>query len=437
LVDVLVVGAGAAGIAAAHTLRQRGLAVIVLEARDRIGGRVWTSAAWPALPVDMGAGWIHGYARNPLTALARAVNATLYPSDTIFLGGRLALYHTDGRRLTEAERADLEARFDATLREIETLSRARQSRGLPDISLQAGLEHVRAARGFSAQAMRELNYKFNSEMEHEYSGDIGHLSLYHWDDDQTPMVMGEHDALPGGGYVRLFEPLARDLDVRLEHVVERIAYDDAGVSVTTQRGVFTAQRAIVTLPLGVLKAGTVAFSPELPERKLAAIRALDMGVLNKIVLRFSFRFWPAEAEWLGYISEEKGHWAEWFNLGKHVGEPVLVAYNAGHYGREVEQLSDGEMVASALATLRTLFGERAPEPIAWQISRWASDPFARGAYSHLPPGATGDDRDALAEPVANRLFFAGEAASREYSANVHGAWLSGLREAERILAQGT
>jgi monoamine oxidase len=432
--DVLVIGAGVAGLAAARALADRGLNVIVLEARNRLGGRVWTSDAWPALPLDLGAGWIHGYARNPLTPLAQAVGAPFHPSDTIYLGGWLALYAGDGRRLTDDERDAVEGRFETARREIEQVSRARQAQGLPDISLHAALEQ--AARHLSEAERRALNYKFNSEVEHEYSGDLADLSLYHWDEDQTPELLGDHDAVPGGGYVRLFEPIARELDIRLEQIVERVEYGGSGVIITTKRGSFAAPQAIVTVPLGVLKAGAVEFSPELPEAKRAAIRALHMGVLNKAALRFPFRFWPAEAEWLGYISEEKGCWAEWFNLGKHTDQPVLVAYNAGRYGREVEALSDEAMVAEAVRTLRVMFGERAPEPEAWQITRWASDPFALGSYSCLGVGASRRHRQALGEPVDERLFFAGEATSVEYPANVHGAWLSGLREAKRILATG-
>lgn len=430
--DVIVIGAGAAGLAAARALADAGRSVIVLEARDRIGGRVWTSDAWPGLPVDMGAGWIHGHARNPLTGMARAAGVSLRPSDTIALGGSLALYAA-GRRLTEAERRALEARFDDLMAGLAALADARRARRLPDLSLQAAFEQLGRERGLADDDLRALAYKLNSAIEHEYSGDIGDMSLYEWDEDGTPADMGGHDALPVEGYGRVLAPLARGLDIRLGRAVRCVAYGRDGVSVETGRGVFTAERAVVTLPLGVLKQGAVAFAPELPERKRAALDAIGMGVLNKLALRFPRVFWPEEAEWLGRLSDRKGEWAEWFNLGRHTGQPVLVGYNAGRFGREVEALADDEMAAGALAALRTMFGRAVPEPEAFQASRWASDPWAFGSYTYLRPGGTGADRDALAAPVAGRLFFAGEATSRRYLSTVHGALFSGQRAAQEAL----
>lgn len=428
--DVLILGAGAAGLAAARMLADAGRRVLVLEARDRLGGRVWTTE-FAGRPLDLGAAWIHGYEGNPLSEHARRAGIRLLPSDTILLGGELALYGTDGRRLTADERAAIEARFEELEAALKELGRARAGAGQPDISLQAAFDELRAQHGWPAETVGALNYKLNSEIEHEYSGDLSEMSLLNWDDDQTPFRLGAHDALPAGGWWPVLAPAARGLDIRRQHLVSRVEHGAQGVTVLTDQGAFTAPHAIVTLPLGVLKAGTVIFSPALPERKQAAIQRLGMGVLNKLVLKFPRVFWP-EADWLGYIAERRGRWAEWLDLSRHTGQPLLIGFNAAAYGREVEALSDEQTVAEGMRVLRRLFGD-VPKPEAFAITRWASDPFARGAYSFVGVGASSAERAALGEPVGGRLFFAGEATSVEYPGNVHGAWLSGERAAQEIL----
>jgi monoamine oxidase len=187
------------------------------------------------------------------------------------------------------------------------------------------------------------------------------------------------------------------------------------------------------LPQGVLKAGYVSFSPPLPEAKLAAIERMRMGILNKVYLRFPRIFWPEEADMLGYIPERKGEWAEWLNIAHYTGQPVLLAFNAADYGRALEDLPDDEIVAAAMATLRTMFGNDIPEPEAALITRWGADIYSHGSYSYMPLGATPDHYDDLAEPLGERVFFAGEATSSDFPATVHGAYLSGLRAAEEIL----
>jgi monoamine oxidase len=215
--------------------------------------------------------------------------------------------------------------------------------------------------------------------------------------------------------------------------VQQLSYNGRGVQARTGQGEYSGKYALVTLPLGVLQSGKVSFKPGLPAEKREAIQSLGMGVLNKLYLRFERPLWPEDLEWLEYIPAQKGRWAEWLNLHYYTGAPVLLGFNAASYGREVEKLSDKETVAGAMATLRTIFGKGLDEPQSWQITRWASDPFALGSYSFNAVGANRQERRALAAPLEGRLFFAGEASAEKYPATVHGAYLSGLREAERII----
>jgi len=182
-----------------------------------------------------------------------------------------------------------------------------------------------------------------------------------------------------------------------------------------------------------LKQASIKFEPPLPESKQDAIDRLAMGVLNKVYLKFPAVFWDKDVETISYVGERLGEGCDWLSFTPFTGQPVLMAFHGGEKGFALEDLSDDEIVAGAMQTLRVMFGEDIPEPEGVLITRWGKDPFSFGAYSHIPPFASGDDYDALAEPVDDVLFFAGEATSREYPSTVHGAYLSGVRAAEEIL----
>ncbi|PKL74641.1 MAG: amine oxidase, partial [Candidatus Melainabacteria bacterium HGW-Melainabacteria-1] len=206
------------------------------------------------------------------------------------------------------------------------------------------------------------------------------------------------------------------------------------VLVKTNQGNYSGDRLIITLPLGVLKRGDVSFSPAMPAPKRAAIQALGMGVLNKCYLRFAKVFWPAEIDWLEHIPSRRGEWNEWVSFKRAANLPILLGFNAADRGREIESLSDQAIVSSAMQTLRKIFGSQIPDPVDYQISRWASDPFARGSYSFNALGSTPNMRDDLAETLDEMLYFAGEATEREHFSTTHGAYLSGLRVADEIMA---
>ena len=198
---------------------------------------------------------------------------------------------------------------------------------------------------------------------------------------------------------------------------------------------FVADRVVVTLPLGVLQHNDVRFVPELPEAKRHAIATLGMGVLNKCYLRFAHAFWPDDIDWLEYIPQQHGEWTEWVSFQRATKLPVLLGFNAGDRGRDMEAWSDEKTVASAMSVLKTIFGHDIPNPVDHQITRWASDRFARGSYSFNALHATPAMRTALAQPLGGRLFFAGEASSKNHFGTAHGAYLSGVQAARDVLAQ--
>jgi monoamine oxidase len=398
--------------------------VLILEARDRIGGRVWTDSSFQGVSLDLGATWIEGIKGNPIASLAHSFNLRTLPTDF----DNRALYDFDGKRLSNLDVARIESNYQSMLRQVERLRDELEDEHEDDISLKQGFDRISSRRVLSNKERRELDYSINTEIEHDYGADVSDLSLFNWDQDEE---FGGKSVLFPGGYSQIAGALASGLDIRLNQSVKHIEYGNRGVRIVTDEKTFEAQRAIVTLPLGILKRGIVTFSPPLPERKLKAIRRVGMGILNKLYLRFPKVFWTKE-DLLGCISTRKGEWTEWLNFYKYTGEPILLGFNAGDYGWRIEALSNSQVIEAAMQVLRRIYGSSIPNPTGALITRWGSDPFTLGSYSYITPGATGADYDILAEPIGDRIFFAGEATSRTYAATVHGAFLSGEREARRI-----
>lgn len=419
---IVIIGAGVAGLATAQMLRQAGYRnITVLEGRDRIGGRTWTSHAWSDIPLDMGASWIHGTEGNPIWELAQSAGIATVETDE----DDSVTYKANGAELSEAEEEELEETAEWVLEDAEP------DDDDDDYSLQDAINEVLDDEDFDAEERKALEFWFGTSIGHEYAAELRELSAKSWDDDEE---LDGPDVIFPRGYEQIVHLLATGIDdIRLEHAVQEISRDGNGVRIVTTQGEFRADRCVVTVPLGVLKRGTIRFTPPLPADKQRAIDRLGMGLLNKVYLRFPSVFWDRDAGWIDYMSPEKGEWLEWLNLDYYLRVPVLLAFNAGDYGRQIEAMTDTQIVARAMQTLRRIYGQNIPDPTHWQITRWASDPFTYGSYSYLGVGATWRTRDTLAEPVGDVLFFAGEATVWDFPGTVHGAYLSGVRAAEAII----
>jgi len=419
---ILIIGAGVAGLAAARQLAGRGANVTILEARDRIGGRVWTDRTL-GTPVDLGASWIHGDSgKNPIRRLADehriATAATDYES--------IYLHDRGGGRVADSAVATINTQFAGLLAEVAKYGGKLRK----DISIQTGIERALEGEKLSGDEQHALAWARSTQVI-ATAEELSNLSLRYADDDEA---YNERDSLFPGGYDQVVSVMAKGTQVHLGQVVQRVELAGKGVVVTTNAGEHTADRVIVTLPLGVLKAGRVDFRPGLPAQKQAAINGLGMGTLNKVALKFAKRFWPADRQFVGQMSATYGEYPTVMNWSAHTGQPVLMAFTGGNFARALEARTDAQISGEIMNVLRRIYGGGATDPVAVRVTRWAADPFAGGSYSHVRVGASSDMFDHLAAPVQGRVFFAGEATSKAYRGTVHGAYLSGLRAAQEVAA---
>jgi len=280
---IIVVGAGLAGLAAAHSLAEAGFDVEIIEARNRIGGRVWTDRSL-GLPLDMGASWIHGAKKNPITKLAADASA---PLSNEFDYDNAHSYDADGA--PQGIDQDTYARFNVVFEDYFDNYLQRN----PKISVQNLLDDAWSKGDFDFLTRQQLNFLVNTNIEHEFGADAGELSVRGMDEGED---LKGGDVIFPQGYDAITNYLAEGLSIHTENIVSTIVYDKDGVKVVTNSGEYFADRVIVTVPLGVLKAEAIVFMPALDEQKQKAIDKLGMGVLNKVWLKLPTVFWEQDKD---------------------------------------------------------------------------------------------------------------------------------------------
>ncbi|PHH63013.1 hypothetical protein CDD81_6344 [Ophiocordyceps australis] len=304
----------------------------------------------------------------------------------------------------------------------------------------------------TAQDHRLLNWHV-ANLEYSNAANLHNLSLGLWDIDAGNEWEGHHTMVVGG-----YQSVARGLlqcpsmlKLTTKFAVKQITYQGHGSSgpalVEAEDGsTIEADYVVCTVPLGVLKQGTMAFDPPLPPCKTGVIERLGFGILNKVVLVYQEVFWEAKRHIFGVVRDaanrhstaqkdyaaSRGRFFQWFNVTSSTGLPCLIALMAGDAGYETEHSSNNHLISEATGILRAIFGRDIPYPVEAVVTRWGSDRFARGSYSSAGPEMLPDDYDTMAKPVGN-LFFAGEHTIGTHPATVHGAYLSGLRAASEVL----
>uniref|UniRef100_A0A673BZP6 Lysine-specific histone demethylase n=1 Tax=Sphaeramia orbicularis TaxID=375764 RepID=A0A673BZP6_9TELE len=307
----------------------------------------------------------------------------------------------------------------------------------------------------SSRDRQILDWHF-ANLEFANATPLSTLSLKHWDQDDDFEFTGSHLTVRNG-YSCVPVALAEGLDIKLNTAVRQVRYTASGCEViavntrsTTQTFIYKCDAVLCTLPLGVLKQQppAVQFVPPLPEWKTAAIQRMGFGNLNKVVLCFDRVFWDPSVNLFGHVGSTTASRGELFLFWNLYKAPILLALMAGEAAGIMENISDDVIVGRCLAILKGIFGSSAvPQPKETVVTRWRADPWARGSYSYVAAGSSGNDYDLMAQPITPgpaipgasqpvpRLFFGGEHTIRNYPATVHGALLSGLREAGRIADQ--
>ncbi|CAK9230419.1 unnamed protein product [Sphagnum jensenii] len=452
---VIIVGAGPAGLSAARHMQRMGFRVTVLEARDRVGGRVYTDRSTFSAPVDLGASIITGVEADVATERRADPSALLCKQLGLALTtlrGDCPLYDSvTGQKVPADIDAALEAEYNSLLDDTVTLV-AQNGDTAMRMSLEEGLEQSLKRRRSNGQNLSQLERRIMdwhfANLEYGCAAELKEVSLPYWNQDDVYGGFGGPHCMIKEGYSTAIEALGEGLDIRLSQTVTEIAYSvkegkikgdvKREVKVVTSCGdEFEGDAVLVTVPLGCLKAETIRFEPQLPDWKLASIKRLGFGLLNKVVMEFTVPFWDETVDYFGAAAEcteLRGRCFMFWNLKRTSGAPILLALVVGKAAYEVEHQESSDLIEHALIILRKLFGETAvPNPIASVVTNWGLDPFSRGAYSYVALGASGEDYDILARPVDNCVFFAGEATCKEHPDTVGGAMMSGLREAVRIV----
>ncbi|KAJ8753369.1 hypothetical protein K2173_019768 [Erythroxylum novogranatense] len=427
--SVIVIGGGISGVAAARALHDASFQVVLLESRDRLGGRVITDYSF-GFPVDLGASWLHGVCKeNPLAPLIGRLGLPLYRTsgdNSVLYDHDLesyALFDMDGNQVPQELVSKVGEVFESILQETEKV-RLEYSEDMSILRAFSIVFERRPELRLDGLAHKVLQW-YLCRMEGWFAADADTISLKSW--DQEELLPGGH-GLMVRGYVPVINTLAKGLDIRLGHRVMNIVRGYNGVKVTVENGkTFMADAALITVPLGVLKSKSITFEPKLPSWKEDAINELGVGIENKIALHFDNVFWP-NVEFLGVVAETSYGCSYFLNLHKATGHPVLVYMPSGQLARDIEKMSDEAAANFAFTQLQKILPD-ATSPVQYLVSRWGSDVNSLGSYSYDAVGKPHDLYERLRIPIDN-LFFAGEATSVNYPGSVHGAFSTGLMAAE-------
>lgn len=418
--DVVVIGGGISGAAAASRLASQGHQVVMLEARSRLGGRINTDRSFP-MPIDLGAAWIHGPSQaNPLVALAaRAGITTAVTRDDL-----VRVYATTGVPLSYSTVDPKETTYDR----LTNGARSTAARTGHDMSFQQAMNAQQAGL-FNDPLMRYFGAAWT---EFDTGAPIDQLSaLQGMEDDE----FGGADVIVTNGYDRILQPLANGYEIRTGAVVNAISQTATEISVEYSGGTITADATIITVPLGVLKAESIQFSPGLSPTKLAAIGRVGFGTVNKVILEFTRATWPSGMQYYGFCRAvgAAGRACYAMNLKRLNSQAnVIVVIYTGSEALRLETLSDGQATQDALAGIRPILGATPPALKSSRVTRWKSEAYSKGSYSFAAVGTKVTDFDTIARPQG-RLYFAGEHTNGTYRGTVHGAYLSGQRAADEVI----
>src|SRR5258707_5452320 len=404
-IDVAIIGAGAAGLGAAHALKRSGLTTIVLEARDRVGGRGHTITAAPDIAFDLGCGWLHSADKNSFVEIAEHLN---FEVDKALPPWRERAY---GNAFRQEDRDDFIRALDEFYDRAEEAAKGGGDRAA-SICLEPGNRWNPMIDAIST-------YINGCELD-----TVSILDMDAYEDTEINWRIRR-------GYGALVAAYGALVPLALNCAVTLIDHSGKRLRIETSQGTLIADKVIVTVPTNLIADETIRFHPALPA-KVDAARGLPLGLADKVMLALD------QPEALPKDGNLRGATMRTAMGSFHLrpfGQPCIEGYFGGSFAQALENSGAGALAAAAIDEIAALLGtdfRRKLKPLA--ESRWAHDPFARGSYSHALPGHAGD-RAVLAAPIDGRLFFAGEATSPNFFSTAHGARDSGERAAGEILAK--
>jgi len=411
---VIVIGAGISGLSAAKKLKENGFDVIVLESQDRVGGRLRTNRVL-GVAFDEGASWIHGANGNPITVLAQqaGMNTAITDDDS------LISYDINGILRTEIE-------FDNAETELETILATLKNNGSSSQSFETVFNNLYPDK------VNDRLWKFLLSTYITFDlGDLDKVSSLLYDEGEE--FSGE-ELISTNGYDVIPNYLSNGLNIQLNQRVSRVDYTNTIIKVTHNGNVSEADYVLVTVPLGVLKSGNIQFLPELPQSKQNAIEKIGMNCVNKFLLIWDTDFWDDE-QYICYTPEIKDKFNYFVNIKKiNSNVNALMTFAYANYARQTETMSDNEIINEIMIHLRDIYGSAIPNPTSMIRTKWQTNENSFGAYSFTQIETEMHHFDDLAEEVNDKLFFAGEHTHVDYFSTAHGAYLSGIREANKIIS---
>ncbi|MGV8996735.1 MAG: flavin monoamine oxidase family protein [Parvibaculaceae bacterium] len=407
--DVAIIGAGAAGLAAGKACQARGLSFVVLEAKDRVGGRAHTDSTTFNTPWDRGGHWLHSASVNPLTMLADELGIA-YLKRVSFNNRHL---HLGTGWADEATRALSNAGTDADFARSEALGAAGKDVAVLE-AFDTGGRWYRLTDHLT-EAISAMPPK-----------DVSALDYYRYGDTEEnwPVVKG---------YGALVEACGAGVPVSLETPVSEVDWSGAGVTLTTPKGTVKARAAIITVSTNVLASGRIKFTRGLPLELQRALEMVPTGLANKVAVQFSRDVFGLPDTSYAYLMDERDAQRRAMSLQiRPFGQELAIAYLGGTHAVDMERAGDEEAFTETRAALSDMFGsDILRHVVKMEATHWGADPHTMGAYSCARPGGA-NLRDVLRLPIENKVFLAGEATHASWYSTVHGAWESGFHAVERV-----
>ena len=412
--SVIIIGAGISGLTAAKTLNERGFQVIVLESQEKVGGRLRSNRSL-GIAFDEGASWIHGVKKNPISDLAQ--KAGMKTVETVDESRKS--YDVGGVLRSTTVYDDTEDKLYEILDTLMKKGSATQS-----------FETV-FKQQYPTYANDRLWKFFLSTYITFDTGDLNKLSSLLYNEGEE---FGGVEKIASNGYDTITNHLAKGLNIQLNQRVTKVDHRETKVQVSHNGKISTADYVIVTVPLGVLKKNSIQFIPALPATKQTAIQKVGMNCVNKFLLTWDRAFWD-DVQYISYTPDTPDKFNYFVNVKKiHPSVNALMTFAYAEYGRSTESMSDAQVTNEIMAHLKDIYGNNIPNPLNLLRTKWDSNENSFGAYSYTAVGTEMQHFDDLAEEVNDRLFFAGEHTEIDYFSTAHGAYLSGIREAEKIIA---